>query len=94
MTNLEEVDLNGAVAQVQDDGAFGSEPQGEVRQPRQLVPVPSRHVGPGFQQVLAHVVAKVFQQGYLQHKSFKNTFTMRHCLKHKHPIGYNKKNNN
>lgn len=63
--HLEEVDLNCAVGQVQHDGALGSEPDGEVRQPRQLVALPPRDVGAGLQQVLAHVVAEVLQQRYL-----------------------------
>lgn len=33
VSNLEKVDLNGAVGEVQDDGALGSEPEGKVRQP-------------------------------------------------------------
>lgn len=66
MSNLEEVDLNGAVGEVQDDGALGSEPEGEVRQPCQLVSFPPRNVGTGLQQVLAHVIAEIFQQRYLQ----------------------------
>lgn len=65
LTHLEEVDLNRAVGQVQHDGALGSEPDGEVRQPRQLVALPPRDVGAGLQQVLAHVVAEVLQQRYL-----------------------------
>lgn len=72
MSNLEEVDLNGAVCEVQDDGALGPEPEGEVRQPRQLISVPPRHVGAGLQQVLAHVVAEVFQQSNLQQKGRTN----------------------
>lgn len=64
-THLEEVDLNGAVGQVQHDGALGPEPEGEVGQPGQLVPFPPGDVGAGLQQVLAHVVAEVFQQGDL-----------------------------
>lgn len=66
VSNLEEVDLNGAVGEVQDDGTLCSEPEGEVRQPRQLVSFPPCYVGAGLQQVLAHVVAEVFQQRYLQ----------------------------
>lgn len=67
-THLEEVDLHGAVGEVQDDGALGAEPQGEVGETRQLVAVPPRHVGAGLQQVLAHVVAEVFQQRDLEKK--------------------------
>lgn len=66
MSNLEEVDLNCAVAEVQNDGALCSEPEGEVRQPGQLISFPPCHVGTGFQEVLAHVVAEVFQQRYLK----------------------------
>ncbi len=65
-SNLEEVDLNGAVGEVQDDGALGSEPEGEVRQSCQLVSFPTRNVGAGLQQVLAHVIAEIFQQRDLQ----------------------------
>ena len=68
MSHLEEVDLHGAVGEVQDDGALGPEPEREVRQPRQLVSVPPRHVGSGLQQVLAHVVTEIFQQRYLEGK--------------------------
>lgn len=93
LSNLEEVDLNGAVTEVQDDGTFGPEPQGEVRQPRQLISVPSRHVGPRFQQVLAHVVAEVLQECYLQHKSFKHTFFYFNCIKPKHHLKKKKKSN-
>lgn len=64
-SNLEEVDLDRAVAEVQDDGALCSKPQREVRQPRQLVPFPPRHVGAGLQQVFAHVVTEVLKQRYL-----------------------------
>lgn len=64
--HLKEVDLNCAVGEVQDDGALGSEPQGEVRQSRQLVSFPPGDVGARFQQVLAHVVAEILQQCYLQ----------------------------
>lgn len=64
--NLEEVDLHGAVGEVQDDGALGSEPKGEVRQTCQLVSFPPCDVGASLQQVLAHVVAEIFQQRYLQ----------------------------
>lgn len=66
MSHLEEVDLDGAIAQVQDDGALGSEPEGEIGQSRQLVSLPPRHVGAGLQQVLTHVIAEIFQQRYLQ----------------------------
>lgn len=66
MSNLEEVDLNCAVAEVQNDGTLCSEPKGEVRQPGQLISFPPCHVGASFQQVLAHVIAEVFQQCYLQ----------------------------
>lgn len=66
MSHLKEVDLNGAVGEVQDDGALGSEPEGEVRQSCQLVSFPPRDVGAGLQQVLAHVIAEIFQQRYLQ----------------------------
>lgn len=59
--HLEEVDLHGAVAEVQDDGAAGAEPRAEVGQPGQLVPFPRRDVRPCLQQVLAHVIAEVFQ---------------------------------
>lgn len=72
-SHLEEVDLNGAVAQVQDDGALGPEPQGQVGQPRQLVSFPPRDVGPGLQQVLAHVITEVFQQRYLKAKKKMST---------------------
>lgn len=65
VSNLEEVDLNGAVGEVQDDGALGSEPEGEVRQSCQLVSFPTCDVGAGLQKVLAHVVAEILQQGYL-----------------------------
>lgn len=68
MSHLEEVDLNGAVAQVQDDGALGSEPEREIGQPRQLVSFPPRDVGASLQQVLTHVVAEILQQRYLQVK--------------------------
>lgn len=60
--HLEEVDLHGAVGEVQHDGALGSEPDGQVRQPRQLVALPPRDVGARLQQVLAHVVAEVLEQ--------------------------------
>lgn len=50
---------------MQDDGALGPEPEGQVGQPGQLVSFPPRDVGAGLQQVLAHVVAEVFQQRYL-----------------------------
>lgn len=73
MSHLEEVDLNGAIAQVQDDGALGSEPEGEIGQPRQLVSFPPRDVGAGLQQVLAHVIAEIFQQRYLQVKTKLST---------------------
>lgn len=68
-TNLEEIDLNGAVGEVQDDGALRSEPQGQIRHPCQLVSFPPCHVGAGLQQVLAHVIAEVFQQRYLQRRN-------------------------
>lgn len=70
-SNLEEVDLHGAVAEVQHDGALGAEPQGQVGQPRQLVTLPWRHVGARLQQVLAHVVAEVLQQGDLRREHKK-----------------------
>lgn len=66
VANLEEVDLNSAVAEVQDDGALGSEPEGEVGQSGQLVPFPPRNVGAGLQQVLTHVIAEIFQQRDLE----------------------------
>lgn len=68
MSHLEEVDLNGSVGQVQHDGALGAEPQGEIRQTCELVSFTPRNVGTGLQQVLAHVIAEIFQQGYLQGK--------------------------
>lgn len=34
MSNLEEVDLNSAVREVEDNGAFRPEPEGEIWQPR------------------------------------------------------------
>lgn len=66
VSNLEKVDLNGAVGEVQDDGALGSEPEGKVRQPCQLVSFSPRNVGAGLQQVLTHIIAEIFQQRYLQ----------------------------
>lgn len=60
--HLEEVDLHSAVGEVQHDGALGSEPDGQVRQPRQLVALPPCNVGARLQQMLAHVIAKVFEQ--------------------------------
>ena len=63
---LEEVYLHGAVAEVQDDGALGSEPVAEVGEPSQLVTVTPRHVSPRLQQALTHVVTEIFQQGDLE----------------------------
>lgn len=74
IAHLKEVDLNGAVGEVQDDGALGSEPKGEVWQSCQLVSFPPGNVGTSFQQVLAHVVAEIFQQGYLQNSSNNNNY--------------------
>lgn len=65
VSNLKEVDLNSAVREVQDDGTFCPEPEGEIRQPCQLVSFPPRYVRAGLQQVLTHVIAEVFQQRYL-----------------------------
>lgn len=58
--HLEEVDLNGAVGEVQDDGALGSEPEGKVRQPCQLVSFSSRNVCTSFQQMFTHVIPEIF----------------------------------
>lgn len=71
MSHLEEVDLNGPVGQVQHDGALGAEPQGEIRQTCELVSFTPRNVGTGLQQVLAHVIAEIFQQRYLQREKKK-----------------------
>ena len=60
-SDLEEVDLHGAVGEVQHDGAAGAEPVREVGQASQLVAVTPRHVGAGLQQVLAHVVTEVLE---------------------------------
>lgn len=61
LPHLEEVDLHGAVAEVQGDGSAGAEPRAEVGQPGQLIPLPRGDVGARLQQVLAHVVPEVFQ---------------------------------
>lgn len=66
MSNLEEVDLNSAVREVQHDGAFCPEPQGEIWQPCQLISFPPCYVRASLQQVFTHVIAEVFQQRYLQ----------------------------
>lgn len=63
--HLEEVDLHTAVAEVQHDGAAGAEPGAQVGQPGQLVAFPGRDVGPRLQQVLAHVVPEVLEEGDL-----------------------------
>ena len=60
--HLEEVNLHGAVGEVQHDGALGPEPVAEVGQARQLVPVTAHHVCPRLHQVLAHIVTEVLQQ--------------------------------
>lgn len=59
-SHLEEVDLNSAVSEVQDDGALGSEPEGKVRQTCQLVSFPSRNVCAGLQQMFTHVIPEIF----------------------------------
>lgn len=64
-THLEEVDLHAAVAQVQDDGAARAEPGAQVGQPGQLIPFPRRDVGTRLQQVLAHVVPEILEEGDL-----------------------------
>lgn len=58
---LEEVDLNRSIAEVQDDGALGSKPEAEVRQPGQFITFTARNVGTSFQEMLTHVVAEIFQ---------------------------------
>lgn len=61
-THLEEVDLEGAVAEMQHDGALGAKPVAEVRQAGELVPVAGCYVGARFQQVFAHVVPEIPQE--------------------------------
>lgn len=63
--HLEEVDLHTAITEVQDDGAAGAEPGPQVGEPGQLVTFPRRDVGARLQQVLAHVVSEVLQEGDL-----------------------------
>lgn len=71
-TNLEEVDLHRAVAQVEHDGALCAEPVAQVGQPRELVSVTWRYVSACFQQVLTHVVPEILQQRDLKDRRRKN----------------------
>lgn len=68
-TNLEEVDLHSAVAEVEHDGALRAEPVAQVGQACELVPVTRRYVSACFQQVLAHVVPEVLQQRDLKERT-------------------------
>lgn len=63
--HLEEVDLHTAITEVQDDGTAGTEPGPQVGEPGQLVAFPRRDVGARLQQVLAHVVSEILQEGDL-----------------------------
>lgn len=65
-TNLEEVDLHRAVAQVEHDGALRAEPVAQVGQACEFVSVTRRYVSTRLQQVLAHVVPEILQQSDLK----------------------------
>lgn len=64
--HLEEVDLHSSVAEVQHDGALCAEPVAKVRQSGELIAVPGSDVCPGFQQVLAHVIPEILEEGNLR----------------------------
>lgn len=67
--HLEEIDLYGAVAEVQDDGAARAEPCPQVGQPSQLISFPGRDVSPRLQQVFTHVIPEILEESDLVGKS-------------------------
>lgn len=59
---------------MQHDGALRAEPVAKVRQSGELIAVPGSDVCPGFQQVLAHVIPEILEEGNLRrHEIFNNT---------------------
>lgn len=67
--HLEEIDLYGAIAEVQDDGAARAEPCPQVGQPSQLISLPGCDVSPRLQQVFTHVIPEIFEESDLVGKS-------------------------
>lgn len=65
LAHLEEVDLHTAITEVQDDGTAGAEPGTQVGQPGQLITFPWCDIGPCLQQVFAHVVSEILEEGDL-----------------------------
>lgn len=64
--HLEEVDLHGAVAEVQHDGGLCPEPVSQKRQACELVTVTGSDVHPRLEQVLTHEVPEILQQSDLR----------------------------
>lgn len=79
-SDLEEVDLHGAVAEVQHDGALSAEPVAQEGQAGELVAVPRRDVGARLQQVLTHVVTEVLQQRDLHTQRIKVRQVLAHVV--------------